>query len=131
MTNVFLIVLAHVAVTAVVMLIWLGRHYMKLKGELQVVKNIVQKNDQYLAGLSASVLAADSRLAFVDEQLKALSAKLSVFQKNEQSTDPYNVIIQKIRHGASVEELMRDCSLCRDEAVLLMRLHGSDRSGIR
>ncbi|WP_031431548.1 DUF2802 domain-containing protein [Methylomicrobium agile] len=125
MANLFLIVLAHVTVTVVVMLLWLVRTHMKLKGELQVLKNSVQKNDQYLAGLSSSARAADSRLAFIDEQLKGLSAKLSAFQQNEQSANPYNAIIQKIRHGASVEELMRDCSLCRDEAVLLMRLHGS------
>lgn len=126
MTDIFLIVLAHVMVTIAVMLLWLARTHLKLKDEVRVLKNIVQKNEQDIAGLNSLGVAADSRLAIVDEQMQALSAKISTFQQNEQSVNPYNVIIQKIRYGASVEELMRDCSLCRDEAVLLMRLHGSE-----
>ncbi|MGJ0517087.1 MAG: DUF2802 domain-containing protein [Methylomicrobium sp.] len=125
MANIFLIVLAHVMVTIVVMLIWLARTHLKLKDEVQVLKNIIEKTDQNIAGLNAFEVAADNRLEIVDEQLQALSAKVSTFQQNEQSVNPYNVIIQQIRYGASVEELMRDCGLCRDEAVLLMRLHGS------
>jgi hypothetical protein len=125
MTNFFLIAFAHTAVTIVVVLLWLTYTHLKLKGELQVLKDIVQKNGSDIAGLYSSALAADSRLATADEQLQALLEKVSTLQQNEQSTNPYNVIIQKVRQGASVDELMRDCSLCRDEAVLLIRLHGS------
>jgi hypothetical protein len=125
MTNFFLIAFAHTAVTIVVVLLWLIYTHLKLKGELQVLKDIVQKNGSDIAGLYSSALAADSRLATADEQLQALLEKVSTLQQNEQSTNPYNVIIQKVRQGASVDELMRDCSLCRDEAVLLIRLHGS------
>lgn len=125
MTNLFLIVLAHALVTIVVALVWLAHAHLKLRGELRALTDIVQKNDKDIAGLYSSTLAADSRLSIADEQMRALLAKVSSFQQNEQSVHPYDFIIQKIRNGASVDELMRDSSLCRDEAVLLIRLHGS------
>jgi cell division protein FtsL len=126
MATIFLIVLAHITVTVSVMLLWLARTHLKLRKEVEALHTMVRKTGQEIASLASFEIAADSRLAIVDGQLRALSAKLSAVQQNEQSVNPYHVIIQKIRHGASVEELMRDCSLCRDEAVLLMRLHGSE-----
>ena len=125
MTNFFLIALAHAVVTFAVLLVWLARTHLKHKGKLRVLTDIVQKNDKDIAGLYSSALAADNRLTMADEQLRALLAKISSFQQNEQTANPYNSIIQKIRNGAGVDELMRECRLCRDEAVLLIRLHGS------
>ena len=125
MTNYFLISLAHALVTAVVALLWMARNQLKLKNELRVLADTVQKNEKDISGLGVSALSVDSRLTLADEQMQAVLAKISTFQQNDQSLHPYNFVIQKIRNGAGVDELMRDYSICRDEAVLLIRLHGS------
>jgi hypothetical protein len=48
----------------------------------------------------------------------------NVQPKNEDIGQDYADAIQKIRCGAGVDELVKDCRLTRDEAVLLVRLHG-------
>lgn len=128
MTQIFLIALAHVVVTIVVALVWLVRAHLKLKGNYRVLFDNVQGNAQDIAGLYASLVASENRLASVEEQLQALSSRAAAVQPvDEQSSDPYSTIIHKVRNGASIDDLMRECNLCRDEAVLLIRLHGSDR----
>lgn len=42
----------------------------------------------------------------------------------EQQSQPYYNAIQQVRDGATEEELIQQFGLSRDEAVLLMRLHG-------
>ncbi len=128
MTNLFLIALAHAVVTMVVALAWLTHTHLKLRGELRVLTDLIRNNDKNIAGLYSTTQEADRRLSIADEQMRALLAKISNFQQNEPTFHPYNFIIQKIRNGATVDELMRGFSLCRDEAVLLIRLHGSGGS---
>jgi hypothetical protein len=125
MNNFFLIALAHAVVTMVAALLCLARAHLKLKGELRVLTDLVQKSNKDIAGIQFTTLSTERRLATADDQLRALVAKVSTFQQNEQSVPPSNTIIQKIRNGASVDELMHDCSMCRDEAALLIRLYGS------
>lgn len=128
MTQFFLIALAHAVVTIVVALIWLVRAHFKLKDDYRVLLATVQGNTKDIAGLNSSVATAASRLTAADEQLKALSYRISAVPPiAEQQADPYSTIIHKVRNGTSIEDLMRECNLCRDEAVLLIRLHGSDR----
>jgi hypothetical protein len=64
-------------------------------------------------------------IAATDEQMSTLCAKIADYQHNEPSTHPYSVVIQKVRSGASVSELMQNSGLSQDEAALLIRLHGS------
>jgi uncharacterized protein YbcI len=128
MTQIFLIALAHAVVTIVVALVWLVRAHLKLKGNYRILFENVQGNAQDIAGLYASLATSESRLASAEEQLLALSSRAAAVQPvDEQSPDPYSTIIHKVRNGASIDDLMRECNLCRDEAVLLIRLHGSDR----
>jgi hypothetical protein len=128
MTQIFLIALAHAVVTIVVALIWLVRAHLKLKDDYKALLGTVQGRAKDIAGLYSSVMMAENRLADADEQLRALSSLISAVQPAvEQPGDPYSAIIYKVRSGASVDDLMRECNLCRDEAVLLIRLHGADR----
>jgi len=86
----------------------------------------------------------DRRLAFNDERLQTLSEQLARssvmrpvhpepetmptdFELDEGGPEPaqgYQLAIEKIRRGASVDDLVKTCHLTRDEAMLLMRLHG-------
>ena len=58
-------------------------------------------------------------------RLALYAQKFADYQHNEPSTHPYSLVIQKVRSGASVSELMQNSGLSQDEAALLIRLHGS------
>ena len=112
-------------VSIVIVLVWLIRTHLKLKHDYQILADLVHGHDNDIADLCAAVLTADGRMAATDEQISNLCAKISDYQHNEASTHPYSLIIQKVRSGASVSELMQNSGLSQDEAALLIRLHGS------
>ena len=116
---------AGVVIIAVIALVWLVRAHLKLKHDYQVLADLVHGNNNDIADLCAAAMTADGRIAATDEQINLLYAKISDYQHNEPSTHPYSLVIQKVRSGASVSELMQNSGLSQDEAALLIRLHGS------
>ncbi len=52
------------------------------------------------------------------------SVELSQDNQSEQPVQPYQQAIKAVKEGVSTDELMQQFSLSRDEALLLIRLHG-------
>lgn len=132
MINPFLMTIIITVITGLVViivgvLVWLIRTHLKLKSDYQMLVDVVHSNNNDIADLCAAALTADGRIAAIDEQISAVDAKISEYQhhNNEMSTHPYSLIIQKVRNGASVSELMQNSGLSQDEAALLIRLHGA------
>ena len=129
MTNPFLptilIIMVVTAVAIVIVLVWLVRSHLKLKHNYRILADIVHGHNNDIADLCTAVLTADGSIAATNEQVSALCAKIADYQHNEPSTHPYSLVIQKVRSGASVSELMQNSGLSQDEAALLIRLHGS------
>jgi hypothetical protein len=118
-------VVAGVVIIVVIVLVWLVRIHLKLKRDYQVLADVVHGHNNDIADLCAATLTADGHMAATDEQIGVLCAKISDYQHNEPSIHPYSLVIQKVRSGASVSELMQNSGLSQDEAALLIRLHGS------
>lgn len=120
--------------------VWLWREHKKLKQEHQQLTKQIQRTHDDLAGLCAAAIAVDSRMAATENRLEYLIDHLGSNQtapsqpdidetlELDQAPQGYGLAIEKIRQGASLEELVKTCALTRDEAVLLMRLHGKGRS---
>jgi hypothetical protein len=135
MNNPLMITLIIESVVMVFMLgvlFWLVRILLKLKQDYRSLSEVVHGHGNDIAGLCSAALTVDTRIAFVDrqiaftdEQINDLAAKLAEAEQYEQSSHPYSVDIQKVRSGASVNELMQNSGLSHDEAALLIRLHGS------
>lgn len=106
-------------------LVWLVYTHLKLKRDYQALADIVYGHNNDIADLCAATLAADGHMDATDAQLSALCAKISDYPSHEISSHPYNSVIQKVRSGASVHDLMQNAGLSQDEASLLIRLHGS------
>lgn len=108
---------------------WLVYTHLKLKRDYRILADIVYGHNNDIADLCAATLAVDGHMDATDEQLSALYAKFSDYPSHETSHEtsshPYSSVIQKVRGGASVNELMQDAGLSQDEAALLIRLHGS------
>jgi len=123
--TIIIAVVTGVVIIVVILLVWLVRTHLKLKHDYQILADVVHGHNNDIADLCAAALAADGHMAATDEQISILCAKISDYQHNEPSTHPYSLVIQKVRSGASVSELMQNSGLSQDEAALLIRLHGS------
>ncbi len=122
-------------------LIWLLREHKKLKHSQQQWVNLIQRTSDDVAGLCAAAIAVDARIAVNEEQIDALRYALEsavstsgsqsgdlIEEPHEAPSQGYATAIEKIRYGASIEELVKGLGLTRDEAVLLTRLHGGRRN---
>jgi phosphoglycerate-specific signal transduction histidine kinase len=120
--------------------VWLWREYKNLKQDHQQLTKQIKRTHDDLAGLCSAAIAVDSRMAATENRVEYLVDHLSTNQAslsqpdNEETFDEldeapqgYGLAIEKIRQGANLEELVKACALTRDEAVLLMRLHGKER----
>mgnify|MGYP003859430139 FL=1 len=106
--------------------IWLILKYNKLRQELTVLRSDVERANKDIAGLCSAAVSVDRRLLDSGEKLKDIVEKVTDFEQHEQQTSqPYHTAIQRVRNGADAEELTQQCGLSRDEAVLLIRLHGN------
>jgi len=127
----FIIAAAAGALIMAGILVWLVRAYLSLRRDYQMLSDRVGSSYNDLAGLCSAALAMDRRMDISDEQLQRLWTKLSEMSDSavgEQPDHPYRSVIQKVRSGASVAELMQSSGLSHDEAALLIRLHGSKAS---
>lgn len=139
MSEYLLLVLAGVVVFVLAILVCLLRQQQTLKKQFQLLEERVQRSNEDVAGLCSAAVAVDRRLAANDSRLNSIVDQVNTQRQTVNSVTPaepipasgYEDVIQKIRNGVGIEELVRDCGLTRDEAVLLMRLHGgSKRSGL-
>lgn len=120
-------------------LIWLWREQKRLKQDFQVLSTQLQRSNDDVAGLCSAAVAVDKRLAA--NELHLSNVLNNIYIKPQPTSQPlyeevvqdeevqdqdqgYELAIEKIRRGANVEELVKSCGLTRDEAVLLVRLHG-------
>lgn len=119
------------ALAIVAALLWLARAYIVLQRDYRLLDEKLRHSQNDVASLCAAALAIDQRLEMTDGQLRQLWSKLSETseraapQPPPQVDHPYGSVIQKVRSGASIAELMQGSGLSHDEAALLIRLHGA------
>ncbi|PPD31550.1 MAG: hypothetical protein CTY19_13675 [Methylomonas sp.] len=117
--------------------ITLWRQHKRLQQDYQSLRSQIQRSSDDVAGLCSAAIAVDKRLSVNESQLSQLlnvgymsQQSLSRQQEqianesNEEEPQGYALAIEKIQRGVNIDELVKSCGLTRDEAVLLMRLHG-------
>ena len=125
MINVLLISSIIMAIILLAALAWLILEYRKLKQSFILLSNNVQRNNNDIAGICLAAVSVDNRISHNGQQLEVVAEKLVDSEQNgQQLNHPYSSAIEKIRHGANIEELIQQCGLSREEAELLSRLHG-------
>jgi len=108
--------------------VWLIQAHRKLKQKVQNLRETIETLKLDVAGLCSAAVSVDKQLANSNEQLMDVVEKVIDFEKNEhqsQSDSSYHSAIQKIQNGANAEELIKQCGINREEAALLIRLHGN------
>ncbi len=105
--------------------LWLALEQRKLKNINQVLAEQIDSMSKDIAGLCSAAVTVDSRIAMSAEQMADLLDKLGDYEHKESEASPYHSVIQRVRSGASEQELIKDCGLSREEAALLIKVHGS------
>jgi hypothetical protein len=119
MINVLLISLVVITFILVAALVWVVLEQKNLKQDYAQLSNNIERHNKDIAGLCSAAVSVDNRISENNEQLKAV-----VEQDEPQLNHSYDSAIQRVRSGESVEDLVRHCGLSREEAELLIRLHG-------
>ncbi len=132
MNEVLLIIAIVIIVSIVIVLVWLIIEYKKLKQQITILSSEIERNNKDIAGLCTAAVSVDNRLVDSHDQLTEIVNKVTDFKQHEPQTvstpsqpQSYDDAIQRVRNGASVDELTKQCGLSQDEAVLLIRLHGN------
>ncbi len=134
MLDLFQIAVITADIAIVLVVLALVRTHWKLRQDYRLLAANFNASHHDIAGLCSAALTVNSRITTIEAQLSKLSAALAEYQQNikpadqrqaESSDTSYSAVIQKVRDGANVNELMHNCGLSRDEAALLIRLHGS------
>mgnify|MGYP002620751088 CR=1 FL=1 len=81
-----------------------------------------------LKALYAGAAGQGTHIARIEEQVSQLSDRQEQLDVQDPSNQSYSEAIELIERGASVDELVRH-GLRREEAELLMRLHGQQSLG--
>ena len=129
MDNILFVILLTITLVIVGVLARLMRGYKKLRQDYIILNKHVERNNRDIAGLCSAAVCVDSRLSDNNEQLNGIVEKVTDFEQHEQqASQPYHSAIQKVRNGADAEELIQQCDLSREEAMLLIHLHGNKMS---
>ena len=125
--------------------VWLARAHLALRREHLALSDKLEAYRNDLAGLCTAALAMDRHMDMNDAQLQQLMEQIASLPTTSSATvaapsavsrepspaaelHPYGSVIQKVRSGASIAELMQSAGLSHDEAALLIRLHGANNS---
>jgi len=128
------------------LIIWIVLENKKLKQGLSALQDEVERNNKDIAGLCSAAVSVDNRLTHSREKLKGIAEEVTVsseklrgivdkvtgleqHEQQDSSSQPqsYHHAIKQIHNGANEDELIKQCGLSRDEAVLLIRLHGQQK----
>jgi len=106
-------------------LLWLLMEQHKIKQVNERLVNQIESINQDLAILCSTAVQVDDRLSHNAEQLSKLNEVLNNIQEvDKETSSPYQLIIQKVQSGLNEQALVKEYGLSRDEAALLIKLHG-------
>jgi len=125
MDNIFLMTFLIITLVITGVLVRLILAYKNLRQDYINLRDYVERNNRDIAGLCSAAVSIDNKISDNNAQLNGIVEKVADFEQHEQKTSqPYHSAIQRVRNGADAEELIQQCGLSREEAMLLIRLHG-------
>ena len=129
MTEIYLLVIAAAVLIIAGIVCWLILENNRTKRKCDMLTEYIARSNREVASLCSAAVAVDTHMLSTDGMLKELVEKMADFsQQNEQASHSYHSAIQKVRAGATVDDLIHESGLTRDEASLLIRLHGQKKT---
>jgi len=127
MDNLPFIAIGLVVVLAVA-LVLLAKRQSRLQQALAQNQERIDRLMDELKALYAGAAGQGNHIARIEEQINQLSDRQEQIDVKDPTSQSYSEAIELIQSGASIDELVRH-GLRREEAELLMRLHGQQSLG--
>ncbi len=105
-------------------LLLLGFSHRKLKLEHKLMLEQVASLNRDLAGLCSAAVRVDTRLAESNIQVNSLVERIDNYGSDDIVSSAYQSVIEKVQEGISEQDIIKECGLSREEAALLIKLHG-------
>jgi len=105
-------------------LLLLGFSHHKLKVEHKLMMEQMASLNRDLAGLCAAAVRVDTRLAESNIQVNSLVERIDNYGSDDIVSSAYQSVIEKVQEGISEQDIIKECGLSREEAALLIKLHG-------
>jgi len=128
MGDLFVLVIMVVAALLVVALLVLAKKQSKMQSQLSESEHRVEQLMEELKAIYAGAAGQGNHIARIEAQLGQLSDRQEQMDEQDPTTQSYSEAIELIQSGASTDELVRH-GLRREEAELLMRMHGAQSLG--
>ncbi|TAN46393.1 MAG: DUF2802 domain-containing protein [Methylococcaceae bacterium] len=103
------------------------RQVQHLRQEMAGMARRLSNQADDIAGLCSAALSVDQRLVQSEKRLGDLFDWMESQKTQEKLNQPYHSAIDLIRRGGDVAQLVSQCGISREEAALLLRLHGGDQ----
>jgi len=105
-------------------LLLLGFLHRKLKLEHKLMLEQMASLNRDLAGLCSAAVRVDTRLAESNIQVNSLVERIDNYGSDDIVSSAYQSVIEKVQEGISEQDIIKECGLSREEAALLIKLHG-------
>ena len=128
MGDLFVSSMIAVTVGLVVALLLLAKKQSRMQQQLSESQRRVEQLMEELKAIYAGAAGQGNHIARIEEQLGQLSDRQEQLDEQDPSNQSYSEAIELIQSGASSDELVRH-GLRREEADLLMRMHGAQSLG--
>jgi len=128
MADLSVFVIIAVAALLVVALLTLAKKQSRMQRQLFESQRRVEQLMEELKAIYAGAAGQGNHIARIETQLRQLSDRQEQLDEQDPTNQNYSDAIELIQSGASTDELVRH-GLRREEAELLMRMHGAQSLG--
>jgi len=127
LSNVFWGVSVLIVLLETALLIWLWVQHGRLRRSFDQLRCAFERQQRDIVGLCAAAVRIDERMGKWFDHLKEMDTKIHEMGHLPHDTETsYQTAIERIAQGAGVDDLVDECGLTREEAVLLIRMHRND-----
>ncbi len=106
-------------------LLHLAQANAKLRRDVDVLSNLVQDQRTDMQGICMAGVNLDRLLLEQDRRLRECLEQMDSFRQGPVPGQPYHAAIERIRQGATAEQLVSELGLSLSEATLLVRLYAA------
>ncbi len=107
----------------------LGWALRRQHARFHLLQREIESLNQTLSGLCSGAVGVDRRILRLEQKERHLEERQAHLEQQKTSDSPYGDAIAKARQGMPVEQLMLEYGLSRNEAELLVSLHGERNTG--
>lgn len=94
--------------------------------QIKEIENRLQAAKGDFALLLSSAGGVDEKMAQIEQRVFVTEEQLSENCRQDQGGSSYHSAIRRAQSGASLQQLVDECGVSREEAGLIIRLYGSE-----